>query len=69
MSDLLTSLFTKEQLWAIHSGCSLQKGGGNDSLFFTSESLFRSQKTSESLEKPLSEFPTLDTILFKIYLT
>ena len=32
---------------------------GSDSLFFTSESLFSSQKTSESLEKPMSEFSTL----------
>ena len=31
------------------------------SLFFTSKSFFRSQKTSNSLEKPMSEFPTLLT--------
>ena len=36
---------------------SLQK---SDSLFFTSESLFRSQKMSNLLEKLISEFPTLN---------
>ena len=31
------------------------------SLFFKSKSRFRSQKTSNLLEKPKSEFPTLET--------
>ena len=35
-------------------------GDGSNLLFFMSESLSRSQKTSESLEKPMSEFPTLN---------
>ena len=48
----------KEQT-VIHKGCSLQKSDGSDSLFFKSKSLFRSQKASESLEKPMSEFQTL----------
>ena len=38
---------------------SLQKRDGSDSLFFRRESLFRSLKTSDSLEKLTSEFPTL----------
>ena len=59
MSDLL---FRKERPRAICSGRSLQKIGGSDSLFFTSKSLFRSQKTSESLEKPMSEFIILESI-------
>ena len=59
MSDSITSLFTKERPWAICSGCSWQKSAGSNLLFFSSASLFRSQKASESLEKPMSEFPTL----------
>ena len=47
MSDSLPSLF------------SLQKSDRSDLLFFKSTSLFRSQKTSDSLKKPMSEFPTL----------
>ena len=51
-SKLLPSLFIKEQ---------------NSDLFFGKEgltiSLFRSQKTSDSLKKPKSEFPTLGIIL------
>ena len=60
-SNSLSSLFTKEQLWAIRSCCSWQKSDGSDSLFFTTESLFGSQKMSDSLEKPMIEFPTLGT--------
>ena len=48
VSDSLPSLITK-----------LQKSDGSNSLFFASELLFRSQKTSDLLEKPMSEFPTL----------
>ena len=59
LSDSLPLLFTKEQPWAIVSGRSWQKSDGSHSLFFTSESLFCSQKMSESLEKPMSVFPTL----------
>ena len=59
MSDSITSLFTKERPWAICSGCSWQKSAGSNLLFFSSASLFRSQKANESLEKPMSEFPTL----------
>ena len=51
-SEFLPSLFIKEQ---------------NSDLFFGKEgltiSLFRSQKTSDSLKKPKSEFPTLGIIL------
>ena len=43
-SQSLPSLFTKEWPWAIRSRCSLQKSDGSDSLFFTSEWLFCSQK-------------------------
>ena len=39
-SDSLSSLFTKEQPWAICSCCSWQKSDRSNSLFFTSESLF-----------------------------
>ena len=38
VSELLLSLFTKEQPWAVCSRCSLQKSGGSDSpesLFFS----------------------------------
>ena len=59
LSDSLPLLFTKEQPWAIVSGHSWQKSDGSHSLFFTRESLFCSQKMSESLEKPMSVFPTL----------
>ena len=67
-------LFTKERLWANRSHpslqksdherfaqvaqCSWQKSDGKD-FFFTSKSLFRSQKTSNSLKKLMSKFPTL----------
>ena len=53
-SDLLQSLFTKEQLWANRSCRSLQK-----SYSFMSKSLFRSQKMSNLLEEPKSKCPTL----------
>ena len=67
-SDLLSTLFKKELLWANHSRHSLQKirsrrswqkSHGSNSLFFTSKSLFRSQKTSNSLKKPMSKLATL----------
>ena len=51
--------FTTERLWAFRSGRSWQKSNGSNSLFFTSESLFHLQKASNSLEKAMSEFPTL----------
>ena len=38
---------------------SLQKSDWSNSLFFTSESLLCSQKMSDLLKKPMSEFPTL----------
>ena len=56
--NLLPSLFTKERPWAIRSGRSWLKSDWSDSLFFMSRSLFHSQKTIQSLEKPMSEFPT-----------
>ena len=62
MSDSLWLLMKKERQWAIHSGRSCQKSNG-------SESLFCSQKTSESLEKPMSEFPTLICLLTPSSLT
>ena len=52
MSHSLPSIFTKERLWAIRLW---QKSDRSDLLFFTCDSLFRSQKTSELL----IEFPTL----------
>ena len=70
-NNSLSSLFTKKRLWANHSHHSLQKSDhdGSDSLFFKNESLFRSQKTSDSLKKPKSEFPTLArSHLFREYL-
>ena len=51
LSNLLPSLVTKERLWVIRSDRSRQK---SDTL-----SLLGSQKTSESLEKPMRKFPTL----------
>ena len=74
----LSHSFVKEQPWANRSGhsvqnsnreqfaqvaqCSWQKSDGSNLLFFTSESLFRSQKTSDSLQKPMSKFPTLQKL-------
>ena len=74
-SDSLSSLFTKEWLWANCSSHSLQKSNreqfvpialkkeqNSASLVFLewiALSLFRSQKTSDSLEKAMSELPTL----------
>ena len=43
----------------IRSGRSWQKSYRSNLLFFTSESLFRSEKTSDSLEKTMSKLPTL----------
>ena len=63
MSDSLRLLMTKKQLWAIRSGCSWQKSNESNLLFFTSKSFFLSQKTSELLEKLMSEFPTLVSTL------
>ena len=42
VGESLTSFFTKEWLWAIRSGRLWQKSNGSNSLFFTSELLFRS---------------------------
>ena len=50
MSNLLRLLMTKDWLWAIRSGHSWQKSDRSNSLFFMSELLFRSLKTSKSLE-------------------
>ena len=52
-------LFTKEWPWVICSRCSLHKSNASDLLFFKSTLLFRSKRTSNSLEKPKREFPTL----------
>ena len=61
LSDLLPLLFTKEGPWATRSGCSWQKSDGSNSLFFASESLFRSfalwltkmsRKTDERIPNP-----------------
>ena len=66
LSDSLPLLFTKKRPGAILSGRSWQKSDGSASLFFTSKSFICSQKTRESLEKPMSEFPTLEsTVGFK----
>ena len=63
-SDSILLLFTKERPWAIRSHRSLQfkKDWNRTSLFekeWNTISTFRSQKTSDSLEKPKSEFSTL----------
>ena len=50
MSNLLRLLMTKDWLWAIRSGHSWQKSDRSNSLFFMSELLFRSLKTSKLLE-------------------
>ena len=47
MSDSLTSLFTKEQLWAIHSRHSFQKSHMSELLSL----LFEKSDVSDSLEK------------------
>ena len=36
-----------------------KKDNGRDSIFFMIELIFRSQKMSDSIEKPMIEFPTL----------
>ena len=48
----------------------LVQSDGSDLLFFTSQSLLHSQKTSDSLEKPKSEFSTLikDNAMFIFWL-
>ena len=51
-----------DSLPSIRSRPFFVKSNGSDSLFFQEQiaiSRFRSQKTSNSLEKPKSEFPTL----------
>ena len=59
MRESLPTLFTKERPWAIGSFRSWQKRDRSDLFFFTGESLFRLQKSSDLLVKPMSEFPTL----------
>ena len=71
LSDSLTSVFTKKQPWENCSHGSLKKSSCelrllfkkserlHELIVFLSESLFRSPKTSGSLEKPKIEFPTL----------
>ena len=73
-SDTLLSLFKKEGSWSL---CSLQKRNWepfapaahdkratawSNLLLITSESLFCSQKTSDSLKQQMSKFPTLQTL-------
>ena len=48
--------------WANRSCWSLQKINGSDLIFFTIGLIFRSQKTSDSIEKPMVEFPTLSLL-------
>ena len=52
------SLFTKEQPLAIRSGCLWRKSEGSDLLFHKRIAISLT-KTSDFLEKPISEFPTL----------
>ena len=59
MRESLPTLFTKERPWAIGSFRSWQKRDRSDLFFFTGESLFSLQKSSDLLVKPMSEFPTL----------
>ena len=48
--------------WANRSRRSLQKINGSDLIFFTIGLIFWSQKTSDSIEKPMIEFPTLSLL-------
>ena len=59
VSKSLLSLLTKERPCGIRSCRLWQKIDRSDFLFFTSVLLFSSKKTRDSLEKPLSDFPTL----------
>ena len=70
-SESLPSLFAHllfffKRPWAIWLGLSWQKSDGRDPLFFTNTSLFRSHKTSKSLKKPMSVFPTLKINILKV---
>ena len=58
-SKSFPSLFTKERLWAICLDPSCQKSNGNDELFFTGESLFRSQKNELMAQKTDERIPNL----------
>ena len=49
----------------IRSGRSWQKSDRSNLLFFTSESLFRSEKTSDSLEKTMSKLQIPNPVIFK----
>ena len=61
ISEILPSFITKEQPWAIHSRHSLQSATGGIRYFSRANQTFSLSltKTSDSLEKPNSEFPTL----------
>ena len=61
-SKSILSLLTKERLCGIRSCGLWQKSDRSDFLFFTSVLLFSSKKTRDSLEKPLSDFPTLHKV-------
>ena len=66
--NLLSSPFTKERPWVncshwfikraiVSSGQSRQKSDGSDSIFLTSESLFRSQKNEPFAQKTNEQIP------------
>ena len=59
ISDLLRSLTKNERLWANRSGCSPKMSEWVNPSFFEriAHSLIFSQKISDSLRKPSSEFP------------
>ena len=55
MSALLPSLFTKEQPWAIRSGCSWQKSDGTDSLFSQANRSFahKNERITQTIDEPI----------------
>ena len=65
--DSLSSIVEKDWPWSNRSRLSLKKTmsesipsiDGSDSIFFMIKSIFWSQKTIDSIEKPMIEFPTL----------
>ena len=66
--DSLSSIVEKDWPWSNRSRLSLKKTmsesipsiDGSDSIFFMIKSIFWSQKTIDSIEKPMIEFPTLN---------
>ena len=57
--ESIPSIFKKDWPWLNRSCRSLKKIDGSYSIFFMIESIFRSQKTIDSIENLMIEFPTL----------